>query len=608
MESLILGFNFYGGHDSSVCGLFEDDIYALSQERITRYKHDAIYPIDAIYEMIRYKKIDPSKIKNLYVGVASKDFENLIFNQYNYEMTQTMRKLIQGKRETIYIKDYVKDKEKLQNSSKATKLKTFLTNKHGLKYLYMTLFGKKITLKTMVNNHLKKAFPNAKIDIKFYEHHLTHAYGTYYASGFQDSLVFTFDGYGDKYFSKIYLANKDGLKEVGSSKNVYVPNLQKFEFADQGYTSVGNIYSIITYLMGFTPNADEGKVEALAAFGNHQNRFYQALINATHIDEINLSINLDADKLNALFAQPSIDEIFQELSREDIAAAVQNYTQEITLAYLKVVKQRYPQKNLSIAGGVSANVIMNMNIFENLFENLYILPAMGDDGISQGAAIMCAKDHQKQIHPFGQMPYYGSSYTKDEIIQTLKENNYSYQYIGDDAYEEAAKMICEGKVGALFHGRCEFGPRALGNRSIIADVRNKDIQKIINKDIKNRPLFQPFCPSMLQEERERLFEKAYDNKHMTIAFKLKSNYATQIPGAVHIDNTARVQFVSKKDNPNYYRLIKKVQDITGFGVIINTSFNKHGRTMVLTPQHALQDFEDTNLDFLVMEGFMIYKK
>jgi carbamoyltransferase len=213
----------------------------------------------------------------------------------------------------------------------------------------------------------------------------------------------------------------------------------------------------------------------------------------------------------------------------------------------------------------------------------------------------------KDSFRFPTMPYFGSSYSKDEVKSTLDDANLSYIDLKDEAYIKAAEYIVDGKIGALFHGRAEFGPRALGNRSIIADVRNRDIQKIINKDIKNRPLFQPFCPSMIIDERKRLFEKSYDNKHMTIAFKLKEEFKEEIPGSVHVDLTARVQFVSPEDNPNYYKMIKKVKELTGFGVIINTSFNKHGRTMVLTPEDAIVDFKDTNLDFMVIEGFLVEK-
>jgi carbamoyltransferase len=608
MVSLTLGINFFGGHDTSIFALFEDDCYGLSQERITRIKHDAIFPLDALQEMLRYKKINPLKIKNLNVGVATEAFEKRIFNEYAYEMTTALKKLIQGNNQNLFIKEFVKEKENLLNSGKVNMLKSFLFNKHGRAYLKMQFTGKKLPLDTIIKKHLSKIFPNAELNLKFYEHHLTHAYSTYYSSEFDNALVFTFDGEGDGYFSKLYEVNHGDFKEIGSSKNRYVENMKKYDFADSGYASIGNIYSIFTYLLGFTPNADEGKVEALAAFGAYDNQLYHYLCDSVKVDKEKLSIEIDVEKLNALFEQNRLDDIFNTLSKEDISSAVQKSTEKIALAYLSAAKDRYPSDSICLAGGVTANVIMNMNIFENLFKNIYIIPAMGDDGIAQGAAVMMQKSQTStQSLRFPAMPYFGSSYSKQEVENALKTAKLKYDDLGDDAYVKAADFIVEGKIGALFHGRCEFGPRALGNRSIIADVRNKDIQQIINKEIKNRPLFQPFCPSIMSDERERLFENSYDNKHMTTAFKLKEEFKDEIPGSIHVDLTARVQFVSEKDNPNYYQLLKQVKTLTGFGVIINTSFNKHGRTMVLTPEHAITDFKDTNLDFMIVEGFLVQK-
>ncbi|RUM67139.1 MAG: hypothetical protein DSZ05_03200, partial [Sulfurospirillum sp.] len=463
----------------------------------------------------------------------------------------------------------------------------------------------------IIEKELRVIFPNAKLSVTFHEHHLTHAYAAYYASGFDHTLVFTFDGEGDGSFSKLYEVKEGVFNELGSSKNRYVDNMKMYDFADNGYASVGNVYSIFTHLLGYTPNADEGKVEALAAFGDHENRLYDDLVQSVTLDEKSLSMQLDTDVLNRIFAQENLDALFGEFSKEDIAAAVQKSTEEIVLRYLGMVKKRYPLKRIALAGGVTANVIMNLRIYERLFDEVFIVPAMGDDGISQGVAAIehlhLHPEQKAQFH-FPMMPYYGSSYTKEEVEAVLQSSGLSYRYLGEDAPLKAAEMIVGGKVGARFAGRCEFGPRALGNRSIIADVRNKEIQKLINKEIKRRPLFQPFCPSMLAEERERLFEKAYDNKHMTIAFRLKEEFKEQIPGAVHVDLTARVQFVSQDDNPGYYALIKRVKELTGFGVIINTSFNKHGRTMVLTPEHAVRDFLDTNLDFMIIEGFYVTRK
>ncbi len=611
MHALTLGLNFFGGHDTSIFAIFEDDLYGLSQERIIRIKHDAVFPIDALHEMLRYKKIDPKEVEKLSVGVATKAFEKRIFNAYAYEMTMTLRKLLRGSDDVLYIKEFVKRKEALQRQGRLSQLRFFLKTKGGREYLKMQLFGKKLPLDVIIRKHLEAIFPNAAIDLKFYEHHLTHAYAAYYASGFDKALVFTFDGEGDGCFSKLYEVDNGNFVELGESRNRFVENMKQYDFADNGYASVGNIYSIFTHLLGYTPNADEGKVEALAAFGEYRNRLYDALVQSVDIDKEKLSFVLNTEKLNALFHPENLDAIFKELSKEDIAAAVQRSTEEVVLRYLKIVKSAYPHVKIALAGGVTANVIMNMRIFEELFEEVFIVPAMGDDGISQGAAAMRyleAYPQQRATFRFGVMPYYGPHYTKKEVEAVLQKAGVPYTWLGDDAYTKAAELIVAGKIGALFHGRCEFGPRALGNRSIIADVRNKEIQKLINKEIKKRPLFQPFCPSILAEERERLFEKAYDNKHMTIAFRLKEAFREEIPGAVHVDLTARVQFVSPEDNPNYYCLIQKVKELTGFGVIINTSFNKHGRTMVLTPEDALRDFKDTNLDFMVMEGFLIARQ
>ncbi len=610
METLTLGLNFYGGHDTAVFAIFEESYYGLSQERITRIKHDAVFPIDAIKETLRHQNINPVEVETLNIAIATKAFQKRTFNEYGYEMTMALRRMIQGDKEHLFIKEFVKEKENILQGPKINMLKSFLFNEHGREYLKMQLSGKKLPLDEIIKKHLHQIFPNAALNLKFYEHHLTHAYSTYYSSEFDQALVFTFDGEGDGYFSKLYEVDNGNFKEIGSSKNRYVANMEKYDFADKGYSSIGNIYSVFTYLLGFTPNADEGKVEALAAFGNHDNQLFNDLCNSVVIDKEKLSIEMNVEKLNALFEQNNLDKILNSLSKEDIASAIQKSTEKIVTEYLTAAKKKYPSDAICLAGGVTANVIMNMNIFENLFKNIYIIPAMGDEGIAQGAAVMMHLEQNstlRQSFRFPAMPYFGSSYTRDEVEEALKSNNLKYEDIGNDAYLRAAELIVNGKIGALFHGRCEFGPRALGNRSIIADVRNKDIQQIINKDIKNRPLFQPFCPSIMIDERERLFESSYDNKHMTTAFRLKEEFKDKIPGSVHVDLTARVQFVSKEDNPNYYALIERVKTLTGFGVIINTSFNKHGRTIVLTPEHAITDFRDTNLDFMVIEGFLVQK-
>jgi len=600
MREFTLGLNFFGGHDTSIFAIFDDDIYALSQERTSRIKHDNLFPVDTIKEMIRYKNINTQKIEKIHIGVATKKFASYKVNQYSYEMTTLLRDMLRNKDE-LYIKEY-KEKKQLLKNYKISLLKTVLFKKELYEYLLKKTFGKKKTIKELVYSHLKNIFPNAKLDIEFFEHHLCHAYSAFCDSGFEKSIVFTFDGEGDGCFSKIFLAQKDNFIELESSKNVFVKNMQKYDFADNGYASVGNIYSVFTYLLGFTPHADEGKVEALAAFGDKENFLYEKLKQSYEIE--NFKANLKADILDEIFSKKFLDRVFKKLKQPDIAAAIQAYSEDVVVEILTNVKNSLKIQTLSLSGGVMANVIINHKIYNNLYNYIFISPAMGDDGVAQGAAILKHKKRDKNYQRTN-MPYLGSSYTKKEIEEKLQKSTLNYQFLGEYAYIKAAQEIVAGKIGAVFQGRAEFGPRALGNRSIIASVQDKKIQQKINTSIKNRPLFQPFCPSVLLEEKDRLFKKAYNNKHMTIAFTLKDKYKDKLPGSIHIDQTARVQFVQEDDNKNYYNLIKEVKRLTDFGIIINTSFNKHGRTMVLTPKQAITDFLDTNLDFMIIEGFWV---
>ena len=208
------------------------------------------------------------------------------------------------------------------------------------------------------------------------------------------------------------------------------------------------------------------------------------------------------------------------------------------------------------------------------------------------------------------MPYYGHKITENEIKDALNKfkDKVMFEYIGEEWYKEAAKSLSENKIISIVHGKMEFGPRALGNRSILANPVFEDVRDRINSKIKKRPWYQPFCPSILEEERERLFEKSFPHKHMAIAFRMKKEYIKHLPTAVHVDGTARPQFVEEKDNPVYYKLLKELKKYTGFGVCINTSFNLHGRTMVRTAEDALTDFIDCQLDELYLEGYKITTK
>jgi len=263
-----------------------------------------------------------------------------------------------------------------------------------------------------------------------------------------------------------------------------------------------------------------------------------------------------------------------------------------------------------LSGGVAANIIMSLNIYERTnFKNIYVLPFMGDEGVSVGSAILKALELDQDVHWLSDkiMPYFGNKHSKDDVEKAVHTyaTKISYEYIGDEWYKDAAKVLSNDKVISVVHGKMEFGPRALGNRSILANPVNPDIREMINLKVKKRPKYQPFCPSILEEERERLFISSFKHKHMAIAFRVKEEYYNEIPSAVHVDGTARPQFVEEDDNPTYYKLLKELKTYTGYGVLINTSFNLHGRTIVHTAEDAIVDYLDCNIDVLYLEGYKI---
>ena len=257
-----------------------------------------------------------------------------------------------------------------------------------------------------------------------------------------------------------------------------------------------------------------------------------------------------------------------------------------------------------------------MNIFERSnIDQLYLFPAMSDSGAGFGALINGLRKKGKiNYRSFKSnnfvMPYWGNEYKKDEILSDIKlfDGNILVDDIGEEWEEVVADYVTAGKICGIFQGRMEYGPRALGNRSILGDARNEKTKDILNSVIKGRPSFQPFCPSILEEDREMLFSKSYSNKHMTCAFRMKKKYVNILPSAVHIDGTARPQFVENSDNPSYYKILKAIKKITGYGIVVNTSFNKHGLTIVNRPSDAIKDFLDSDMDYVFFENLLVSKK
>ena len=597
----------YCGHDSALCVLdtTQKKIFAISTERVTRIKHDSI-DITPIIDTYDFKSID-------FIAHSYSDFEDKGHDgELREKMTHT--KDIEKALRSLIKPNYIADLNLNRAQKNFIIFKSLFTNYSAVKEYYSAKYKRALVKETPEGN--KKAFISyikkslAKFNLKpkevfFYDHHLCHAIPSYYLSPFNEekALSLTIDGQGDGYFSKLFYFNGlNDYKLVGESTADYLGEGDKF-------LSIGRLYNYFTKAMGLRPNSDEGKVEALAAFGQADKDLYGSLMSATIIDKNLLSINFDLSLIEPFYDIEWLKKQRDRVGDENFCASIQTYLEDIIVDYLNFSYEKYPTNNLCISGGVAANIIMSLAIYEKTnFKNIYVYPAMADDGLAIGSAILTAISLDQDIKWLKDMPmpYFGDSYSREEVKKTLDRfTNISYEDLGDDWPERAAISVSKGKICALFHGQMEFGPRALGNRSIIANPMLEDTRQKINSTIKRRPSYQPFCPSILEEERVRLFKDSFSHKHMAIAFRMKEEFINDLPCAVHIDGTARPQFVEEKDNPNYYRYLKALKKITGYGVSLNTSFNLHGRTIVRTPKDAIIDFIDCNIDELFIEGYRV---
>ena len=600
----------YCGHDSALCLLDtnEKNIFAMSTERVTRIKHDQL-DITPILEKFKFSRID-------YVAHSYSDFEDKAQDGelrekmiYNKDIEKALRIIIKP--------SYIQDLNISRIKKNMAIFRALFTDFSAVKSYYSAKFKRSLVNETPEGN--KKAFVEyIKINFKkfglrpkkvlFYEHHLCHAIPSYYLSPFNGEKVIamTIDGQGDGFFSKVYFfEGTKSFKLIGQSSADFIGGGDRF-------LSIGRIYNLFTQAMDLRPNSDEGKVEALAAFGSADKDLLTLLNNATNIDKNSLSIEFDIQKIQYFYDIEWLKNQRQKIGDENFCATVQSYLEDTVVDYLNAVYKKYPINNLCLSGGVAANIIMSLQIYERTnFKNIYVLPPMGDEGLAIGSAILAAIDLDQDVawlRDF-KMPYFGDSYTREEVKLALQKfNNISFEDVEKNWPEEAAKSVAKGKICALFHGRMEFGPRALGNRSIVADPGQDNIRQRINSTVKRRPSYQPFCPSILEEDRVRLFKDSFAHKHMAIAFRMKEEFISDLPCAVHVDGTARPQFVEEEDNPNYYRYLKALKELTGYGVSLNTSFNLHGRTIVRTPHDAVVDFIDCNIDELYIEGFRVKRQ
>jgi carbamoyltransferase len=451
-----------------------------------------------------------------------------------------------------------------------------------------------------------------------YEHHLCHAASASYLSGKEDALVITLDGAGDGLCATANLLENGRLRRLSGASDLVSP---------------GRFYSEVTGYLGFKRLRHEGKITGLAAFGD-PSRYYDALRRFLRFDTHTAQFVYDVEGVSLLHSKlrtvrrilqdrltavPHVADFYDFLERDfdrrkdgrDLAAAAQRILEEVAVEYVGHFLKQHPHRNVLLAGGVFANVRVNQMVAEMPGVGfVYVHQNMGDGGIGTGAALLHLHGAWKRAYD-GYQPrdvYFGPGYADAEIEAELRKRGVDYRHVAD-IDGEVARLVHGGKVVARFAGRMEYGPRALGNRSILAHTKDKSINEWLNKRLK-RTEFMPFAPSVLGSHAQDLFVdynrriSSYTDNFMTITYAVKPQWRDRLQAATHVDGTARPQVVWPDANPSFYRLIEEYYRLSGIPALINTSFNMHEEPIVATPADAVRSFERGGLDYLAIGSFL----
>ena len=591
----ILGISaFY--HDSAAAIIVNGEIVAAAQEeRFTRKKHDASYPKNAI----------------------------------NYVLKEASLKLNEVDQIVFYEKPFLKFERLLE---------TYIGfSPNGFKSFSMSMplwLSEKLFQKKMLFDALKEQ-DNDFNDIKkinFSEHHLSHAASAFFSSPYDEAVILTLDGVGEWATTTISLGKHN---KIDILKEIHFPH------------SLGLLYSAFTYFLGFKVNSGEYKVMGLAPYGEPRFKdiILEKLIDVKEDGSFRLNMNYFNYATGLTMTNNKFAKLFNMKRREpenelsqihmDMAASIQAVTEEIVLKITRFLFKEFKVPNLCMAGGVALNCVANGKILKDgLFRNIWIQPASGDAGGALGAAqafYYQELDNKREILKTDSMKgsYLGPQFTDDEVENELKNCGANYKKVNlDQIIKDTAKALSEEKAIGWFQGRMEFGPRSLGNRSIIADPRSEKMQKNLNLKVKYRESFRPFAPAVLYEKVLEWFEINSESPYMLLVADVKKSKQLQmsneqknlfgidklnvkrssIPSVTHVDYSARIQTVHQETNPTFYKLIEEFEKITKYPVLINTSFNVRGEPIVCSATDAFNCFMGTDLDVLVCNKFILYKQ
>ncbi len=421
------------------------------------------------------------------------------------------------------------------------------------------------------------------------EHHLCHAASAFYTSGFDRALIVTLDAYGSGLAGSISIGTPEGIKRV---LNIEYPH------------SMGLYYSQITEALGFTPTRHEGKIVGLAAFGDKDVLFDKVYRKFDNSDS--------TCRFISAWDMTFCRELAKRYKREDLSAAYQAVLEKVIGDLVSKYQKKYKMENVCLAGGVTANVKMNQRVYEeDGVKKVFVFPNMGDGGTGAGAALWIHQQKSKHFTPRKlKNVYFGPEFSNDQIKSEIDKEGLDYDYF-EDIEKEIAKLLAANKVVARFNGRMEYGPRSLGNRSILYPATDPSVNNWLNKRL-GRTEFMPFAPATLYEFKDKCYINVdgaeYTAKFMTITFDCTEYMKKNSPAAVHVDGTARPQLVTDDVNPSFYKIIKNYHNITGIPSIINTSYNMHEEPIVCTPYDAIRAFKLGHLEYLAIGNYLVTNK
>lgn len=469
----------------------------------------------------------------------------------------------------------------------------------------------KLNMRSTIQRELQNAFGYSP-SVEFCHHHLSHAALAYYTSPYETCAILVIDAVGEDATTSIIRATRNGFEIV---KNQLFPH------------SLGLLYSAFTYYLGFKVNSDEYKVMGLAPYGDKSSEEYKTFKETIVNDIVTIhedgNIELKEHNFAFMYAERMVkDNCWRHLfgipkrksnepltsAHANLALAIQDITEEIILKMAKYAKDITSEVNLCVAGGGALNCAAIGKLYHSSeLGSIYVPFAPGDDGAAIGCALIASDNKDRKTS--NRIPYWGPSYSDDEVRKTLDANSLQYEYLAD--YKELCRIVAQeladSHIIGWFQDRMEFGPRALGNRSILADPRQPNMKDKVNAKIKFREAFRPFAPAVLAEHTNEIFECDVESPYMSTTFKLKQKQK-QFPAITHVDNTSRIQTVSPLHNGKFYELLNAFYELTGCPLVLNTSFNVMGEPIVCSPSDAIRTFSESGIDILIMNNFIIRKK